>query len=420
MLRLRPAAGALALLLAVGAGPSANAGEKAPRPPADTRAVGAAITAFACDLHGAVASQEGNLIHSPLSVYLALAMVREGAEAQTRAALDRLLRAGEGDLAARLAELAEALRPPPVRAGEARGATQPPAYEFRLANRLWCQRGYAFEPAFLAVLEQTYRAPLAIEDFSVPEPVRQRINAWAARETRERIRDLVPRGALSPETRLVLANALYLKAAWSERFYEGATKVGEFAAPDGPRRVPFLAAERDLRYGEGGGVRWVALPYRGPLEMRVYLPTGPGGLPDLERALGTALSAAGEGASRRIDLKLPRFTVRRAFDLSRALRALGLEAAFDPNRAEFGGITRSERLFIGAVAHQGYVAVDEEGTEAAAATAMPAVGEAAGPADRPLPFHADRPFLFTIRHVPSGAVLFVGRVSDPAAEGPAR
>lgn len=407
----------VALLCLAAGGPSSLEAKEA-RPVADPGMAGQAICAFGADLHRTLATQQGNLFYSPYSIYVALSMAREGAGGETRAALDRVLHVSSDDgLGPSLAGLERALQPRMVTEYAEGGKTQVPAYALSVANRLWGQRDYGFQAPFLATLRDAYGAPLAEVDFNQPEAVRQRINAWVAQVTRERIQDLVPAGTLTPLTRLVLANAVYLKAPWQTPFSERATEEDEFRRADGTtRRVPFLRAQRRLKYGEAAGFRWVALPYRGDLEMRIFLSAQEAGHTVAERELAGSTLRAQDGVQRLVNLRLPRFKFSQAFDLSATLGSLGLSVAFDAEQADFSGMTERERLYIGAALHKAFVAVDEEGTEAAAATALVLKGLAAAPPEEPITFHADRPFLFSIQHAPSGAALFLGRVVDPIWE----
>ncbi len=409
--------GVVALLLLVASGPSSLQAKEA-RPVADPALAGQAICAFGADLHRALAAQSGNLFYSPYSIYLALAMAREGAGGETRAALDRVLHLeSDSGLGASLGGLERALQPRMVTEYAEAGKTEVPAYVLSVANRLWGQQDYGFKAPFLATLRDAYGAPLAQVDFSQTESVRQRINAWVAEVTRARIQNLVPPGTLTPLTRLVLANAVYLKAPWQTPFSERATEEDEFRRADGTtRRVPFLRAQQRLKYGETAGFRWVALPYRGDLEMRIFLSAEEAGHTAAEQGLAGSTLCPKDGVQREVNLRLPKFKFSQAFDLSATLSSLGLGVAFDAEQADFSGMTERERLYIGAALHKAFVAVDEEGTEAAAATALVLKGLAAPRPQEPIIFHADRPFLFSIQHAPSGATLFLGRVADPVWE----
>jgi serpin B len=370
-------------------------------------------TRFACDLYQAVRQEEGNLFLSPYSVSVALAMTREGARGDTAKEMDAVLGLPSEGVGDGFERLARALAPPEVRDD---GGTAP-AYALEVANALWGQSGYAFEPDFGRRVREGYAAAFEALDFRQPEAARRRINDWVAQRTKDRIQDLLPEGMPTTDTRLVLTNAVYFKAPWADPFPERATQDGPFTLPGGDDvQVPLMGRTGRYRYFEDEGVQVLWIPYREhEVDMLVVLPRAKDGLPPVELALAPAvLDAWTQGAAgRRVALKLPRFTFTRAFDLTRVLPRMGMLKAFEPFAADFSGIAAKEPLYIGAVIHKAFVAVDEKGTEAAAATA---VGVRAGSAPRPeepVVFTADHPFLFLLRHRDTGTVLFLGRVLDP-------
>jgi serpin B len=399
---------------------SSPARAKEPQVPVDPSLAGRSSTAFAFDLHHALGATKGNLFFSPYSVFVALAMTQEGAAGETAAEMGRVLHVPAGGLASGVRALTDALVAPQVEERTPQGdSRQVAAYEIAVANRLWGQKGYAFERPFLEALEGSFGAGLETIDFGQSEAAREAINTWVERATRDKIEDIVPPGLPTTDTRLVLANAIYLKAPWLEPFPERGTREEPFTTGDGREVHPSTMHRTDrLRTGEADAVRFLELPYRGnALSMVIVLPKAKDGLPAVERDLSAERFAAWlEGMrSARVALALPKFRFTTGADLSAALAGMGMRQAFDAQRADFSRMTKEDPLFIGAVLHKAFVAVDESGTEAAAATVvMMRAGSAAPPAE-PIPFVVDHPFLFAIVHRATGAVLFLGRVDDPTA-----
>jgi serpin B len=409
-----PAVVALLGLLALAAGP-ASAREEAPDP------VAAGSTAFGIGLYGEIRGGKENLFFSPYSISLALSMAREGAAGKTAEEMDEVLhlpRGGAGDGHARLRA---ALAPPTV-GGKREGAG--PAYELSIANALWGQKGYAVKAPFLARLRDGYAASFPTVDFRDAAAARAAINAWVEEQTKRRIQDLIPEGLPTTDTRMVLANAVYFKAAWEEPFREASTEDAPFRAEEGEVRVRMMRRTDRFGYLETNLAQVLELPYVGrTTSMVVILPKAKDGLGALEQVLrgnddDTGVPDGMEAwlgrlGSAKVDVRLPRWKFTSGFDLSSALKAMGMRLAFDAKAADFSGIVDAEPLFIGAVLHKAFVGVDEKGTEAAAATAvMMRAGSAMRP-EPPVEFKADHPFLFVIRHVPTGTVLFMGRVTDP-------
>jgi serpin B len=249
-----------------------------------------------------------------------------------------------------------------------------------------------------------------------PEAARQAINAWVKDQTEQRIPELIGQGAIDGLTRLVLVNAIYLKAAWQTTFSEAATQPAPFTKVDGSTAsVPTMRQTADLRYAAGAGWRAVELPYvGGSLALTLIVPddlarfeTG------LDPAEFDAIAAALKPSS--VDLSLPKFGLETMADLGDVLAGLGMPDAFDLDKADFSGITTTEKLYISAVIHQANFDIDEKGTEASAATAV-VMGTSAAPVGE-ITFHVDRPFLFALRDVQTGAIVFLGRVVEPAVRG---
>jgi serpin B len=305
---------------------------------------------------------------------------------------------------------------PTARVGE---GEKVPAYALSVANAIFSQKGWAFEDAFRRTVAADFAAGFEELDFKAAAAARDRINAWVAEKTKDRIKDIVPAGMPTPDTRMVLANAIHFKAAWREAFREGATADGPFEAAAGKSvTARFMKATESLAYAETDEAQVVEIPYlAGATSMVVVLPRKRDGLKALVAGLsGEAIDRwVAALARRKVALEFPKFTFTTFLDLTRTLPDLGMKDAFDAAKADFSGICAGEPLFIGAVLHKAFVAVDEKGTEAAAATI---VGMRAGAAPRPVeptPFKADHPFLFLVRHAATGEILFLGQVGDPTA-----
>jgi serpin B len=372
--------------------------------------------AFGADLYRLLSASTADLVFSPASVASALRMALCGAGGQTAAELGRALHvsepaAGAGGLAGAAAEGVRGM------AAVAADVTAGGSVTFRAPATAWVQAGLPLESGFTARLGPT---AFADADFAAaPDAARARINQAVADDTAGKITGLLAPGAVSMATRLVLTSAIYLKAGWAETFGERATADAPFY-PDGPDGTPLtvrmMNGTATRQYVRGDGYQAVVLPYRdSQLAMAVVLPDGPG---SPGQALGPALAAGGLGgllagtARHKVTLALPRFRLETAVDLVPVLRQLGVREAFTGD-ADFGGITRAARLAIDAAAHKAFIDVDEQGTEAAAATAVSFRPLAAVLGPPPVTMTVDRPFLFAIVHVPTGLPLFLGQVSHP-------
>jgi serpin B len=371
--------------------------------------------AFACDLYQAVRQREGNLLFSPHSISVALAMARVGAAGETASQMDAVLHLpGEG-IARDHRDLSRRLEPPLAHQAEPVEAQPTPAYELSVASALWGQDDLPFRERFLAILRDDYGAPLARVDFRNPGEARARINAWVDAQTRSRIVEILPEGQPAPDALLALANAIYLKAAWENPFMEGRTAVAPFTTSDGVEvSARFMHQTETLLYTGMDDLQVLSLPYRdGRLSMVILLPRRSGGLQDLEKRLDPERLASWLSALQPIHVHaaLPRFEFESSFDLTRTLPEMGMRDAFDSERADFSKMAEV-RLFISLVLHKAFVSVDEEGTEAAAATAV-VMTRSAAPSEPAVEFRADHPFLFLIQHRDTGMILFLGRFADP-------
>jgi serine protease inhibitor len=360
--------------------------------------------AFGTDLYQVLAEDAGDLVFSPSSVAGALRMAWYGARGQTAAELARALHLGDG------ADRGGAAESWPAPEGQGSAV-------FRAPSTAWVQSGLGLRPEFTARLRHLAGAVLADADFAhAPEPARAEINQVITGQTEGKITGLLRPGDITAVTRLVLASAVYLKAAWTVPFPEDATGDAPFY-PEGPGRpgvpVPTMHGTAMRDYLRGDGYQAVLLPYRDiGLAMAVLLPDGP--LSELRPKVAAAgLAGLLAGAARhQVELALPRFRLEARFGLIPVLKRLGVTVAFG-HEADFGGITEAERLWISDVVHQAYIDVDEHGTEAAAATATVMRGMAAFRAPPPVTVIVDRPFLFAILDNTTGLPVFLGQVSRP-------
>ncbi len=397
---------------------------------ADSNAAATSINTFGLDLHRRLAAGGGNLVTSPWSIETALAMTYAGAGGKTKEEMAKVLRFQGSDdavhqgfaaLAADLSKLqkeSEEL----VKQAEQRGGPATPL-QLHAANRLFGQQGYPFEKPFLELVDKIYGAPLELVDFEKSaDQQRARINAWVEEQTKERIKDLIPAGVLDADTRLVLTNAVYLKAAWAEAFRE--VPDFEFHA-DGKTPAKVTGLSRTDSFGHatipGGSV--VTVPYAGGgLQFVLLVPDEKDGLAAMEKQLTPeVLAAAAKAVPREVALHFPKFKLEPdRVMLAEELIAMGMPTAFDQPQgsADFSVMASrkpDDYLFISHVIHKAFIAVDKNGTEAAAATAVVMARALAMPVEppKPLEIRVDRPFAFAIQHVASGACLFLGRVSDP-------
>lgn len=378
--------------------------------PAEVRTIARSNDQFALDLYGRLRARDGNLFFSPTSISAALAMTYAGAEGETQREMAQVLHlqlAGEQVHPAFAALLANLQAPPQA------------AYELRIANRLWGQTGYDFRREYLDTTRRHYGAELAQVDFrGQPENVRVEINRWVEKQTHDRIVDLLPSGSITGMTRLVLTNAVYFKGTWSSTFDKRATRPAAFTTADGERvEVPLMYQSETFGYAENDLLQILEMPYRGDdLSMVILLPKQRGALKDVEDQLTTENLAGWLKQLGRAEVQsyVPRFKLTEQFSLNATLAGLGMPSAFDPREANFAGMNGRRDLYISDAVHKAFVDVNEEGTEAAAATGI-VFGVTSAPS-RIERFRADHPFVFMIRHRATGGILFLGRLSDPAAE----
>ena len=284
-----------------------------------------------------------------------------------------------------------------------------------MANALWGQLGQAWLKGFLTTTSRCYGAGLRQVDFNgAAEAARKTINAWVAEQTRRKIRELLNPGTLDKQTRLVLTNAIYFKGDWASKFEKEQTRTMAFRLGDGTScKVPMMVQKRKFLYAEDPGLQILSLPYKGDdLSMVILLPKRIDGLRAQTRRLTTRNLATWTARLRLrpVHVYLPRFRITSGFGLAKTLTRMGMGVAFG-SEADFSGMTGRKDLYISTVVHEAFVDVNEEGTEGAAATA---VRVKLNGGRRPPSFRADRPFLLAIRHNATGAILFLGRLVNPA------
>lgn len=369
------------------------------------------INAFATDLYAEIGNAAGNLAFSPASISMAMAMTYAGARGRTAEQMRNVMHFGTGtalhdDYGTTLASWND-----PTRS----------SVKLRVVNRLFGDQGTTFESPFLSLTKDRYAAPLEQLDFvNKPDEGRRHINDWVEQQTNDRIKELLPQGSITSDSRLVLTNAVYFKGKWKAEFDKENTRDEVFHRDGSPDiSVPTMHLSTNARHAVVDGAQILELPYAGDrLAMNIILPTQPGGLKAIEQSMTAEtldrwVSAL---APTDVDVALPRFKIdpAEATPLSTTLRAMGMILPFTAD-ADFSAMSQTTKLAIDEVFHKAFVEVNEEGTEAAAATAVVMREESAPMEPEAVAFTADQPFVFAIRDVESGAMLFMGRVADPSA-----
>ena len=371
-------------------------------------------SAFAFELYKALKGEEGNLFYSPYSISLALAMTYAGARGETA---DQMADALQFLLARnKLHPAFNWLDAELAKRGEGAEGKDGEGFRLNIVNAIWGQKDYEFLSDFLDVLAENYGAGLRILDFiTETEKSRLTINDWVSDQTEGRIEDLIPQGAIGELTRLVLTNAIYFNAAWEHPFDEDITADSLFNLLDGGQvSVPMMKQTESFGYTEGEGYQAVELQYDGgELSMVILLPEA-GNFQAFEEGFqAEQVDAIISGLQpTEVALTMPQFEFESEFSLKDTLAGMGMPIAFS-SAADFSGMTGNPELFISDVVHKAFVAVDEAGTEAAAATAV--IMELTAVPEPPVEVTIDRPFIFLIRDIETGAVLFVGRVANPGA-----
>lgn len=363
---------------------------------------------FACALYAELAKEPGNLFFSPYSISTALAMTYAGAREETERQMARALRfdVDQARLHAALGTITDELN-------------QSVANRILIANSLWPQADHPFLESYVSLVREHYGVDVTPVDYKrETEAARLKINDWVSKRTEELIRDLIAPGILDPMTRLVIVNAIYFKGLWEIPFETNATREADFhVTPEKAVKAQLMSRVGEFDYAEFPGVQLVELPYKDErLSMLVILPESAKAMDGVEHMLSRKqLDLWIDMMSReRVRVSLPRFKLEwGARSLNKALIELGMTDAFDEVKARFTGIDGdASELYISAVLHKAFVEVNEEGTEAAAATAVVMAARGLAPKERHI--LVDRPFLILIRDRATGSLLFMGRVEDPS------
>jgi len=364
---------------------------------------------FAFDLYGKLCGQRGNLFYSPYSISSALGMTYAGARGETAAQMAKTLHLDlpQERLHPAFGSLIQ----------EQNGAGKKRTYKLNVANALWGQKNYGFLDDFLTLMRTSYGADLREVDFSNdPEGTRKAINDWVEKQTNDKIKNLLPPGSITPVQRLALVNAIYFKGDWDKKFKKENTKDGPFSIKaDRKVDVPLMHQTGNYRYLDGDSFQLLEMPYEGKeLTMTILLPKKVDGLTELEKRLtaGNLNEWLGKSSSTSVQVTLPKFKMVTQFSLNGTLSELGMPQAFGPG-ADFSGMNGKRDLYIMVAVHKAFVDVNEEGTEAAAATA---VAPGAFRPQIPVEFKADHPFVFLIRDMRSHSILFLGRLIEPQAK----
>ena len=381
-------------------------------PASDTQALVRDNNAFALEIYRSLSSQDGNLILSPFSISLELAMSYAGARGETESQMAETM---HFDLPqAQLHTAVNALDQDLAQRGAGAAGEQEPL-QLNIANAVWAEQTYPFLQEYLDRIASNYGAGIRLADFiNQFEAVRGEINDWVLDQTGEKIKDLLPEGVLNPDTRMVLVNAIYFKADWLSQFDAGDTFDAPFHLLDGSEiAVPTMHQGMYVPYYQGKGFQAVELPYAGDTAAMDILVPDEGSFEEFEASLTPALLEETHNGMQpaSVQLALPKFMFESQFNLSDVLKSMGMVDAFEGGKADFSGMTPEKDLCISDVVHKAFVAVDEEGTEAAAATAV--IIKATGAPMYDVTLTIDRPFLFLIRDKPSGQILFLGRVLNP-------
>ena len=366
-------------------------------------------TLFTLDLYNQLKMTDGNLFFSPFSIFTALAMTWAGARENTAVQMAETLHFTEkpaqfhraiGDLISQL-----------------NAVQKETDVELSIANAIWAQKGYQFLDEFFRIVQQSYQADLKQVDFSsAAESARQAINAWVEQQTNEKIKDLLPPKVLNALTRLVLVNAIYFKGFWDNQFKSRDTREMEFwLLTEVAVKVPMMHQEHQFGYWENDWLQIIEMPYKEEsLSLIVLLPKEKTGITDLEQKLNFENMMAWQSRlrKRKVIVFFPKFKIESQFSLGQTLALMGMPDAFDPELADFSAMVGQKELYISAVIHKAFLEVNEEGSEAAAATGV-VVGVTSIAPSPPI-FKADHPFVFFIRDNKSQSILFLGRVLNPA------
>jgi serpin B len=383
---------------------------------ATTEGVNAVVDAnnrFAIDLYvkykDDLKYKDKNIFFSPYSIFTALAMTYEGAAGQTADEIQTVFHFPVDNITRRSAN---ARLYNTINVGDKK-------YTLRTANALWAQQDYVFLQDYFDVIENYYDGKITNMDFvGDAEGSRATINKWVEDQTNSKIKDLIPSGTINSMTRLVLTNAIYFKGDWILQFDKSKTQEADFkinTEKTVKAQMMSLTGEKAIfNYTENDIMQMIELPYAGnEISMLILLPKE--NINVIEQLLSAEKINEWRSSlkQRKIDVYMPKFKFETKYFMADDLKAMGMLSAFDQNAADFSGMTGKRDLYISGVIHQAYIDVNEEGTEAAAATAVLTEQTSAGPMNE---FRADHPFIFIIQQKQTGNILFIGKVNDPTAK----
>ncbi len=360
---------------------------------------------FAFDLYGKLRAEKGNLFFSPYSISTAMAMAYAGARGQTNIEMAKAMHFETGtQFHSAFGEIIKS-----INTGGQKGK-----YELITANALWGQKGYEFLKEYIELIKTDYEGNLNQVDFiQETESARNTINAWVEKQTKDKIKDLIARGSLTPMTRLVITNAVYFKGNWARQFEKDSTADAPFNLTDDKNvGVPMMNKTAEFGYAEKEDFQILEMPYvDNELSMFILLPQKTDGVGELEKNLTQQNFAkwSAEMRKQKVIVSMPKFKTTSQFGLADTLKSMGMMEAFT-DKADFSGMDGKRDLFISAVIHKAFVEVNEQGTEAAATGIM--VGATSIGMKIPV-FKADRPFVFLIRDNNTGVILFFGRIMNP-------
>ncbi len=376
--------------------------------PAQTPAT--SVNQFSFDFYKTVlASEKKNLFASPFSVSAAFAMVYAGAEKETLDEMSKTLYFNNTpDFHTQQATFQENLQ---------KGL--PKGLSLEVANALWIKQGYKFLPAYQDIMQNTYKAKLAALNYDNREEACATINQWTSEKTHEKIKEIVKPAHIHPLTRLILTNAIYFKSNWQKSFDKQNTRPHPFAVSAGKtENCDFMQKKDYFKYFENERLQMIELPYTDEsASMFVVLPTPQNSLEDVEKEFTYVNYEKWINASHSTDVQvlLPKFKIESDLTLNGSLQDMGIKMAFKEGAAQFGKIMERTPLHIALVLHKSFVEVNEEGTEAAAVTAIIMQTTESSIKHEPMHkiFFANRPFLFLIKDHKTGAILFMGKVMNP-------
>jgi len=378
----------------------------------DLGTVSRGINKFSFDLYKKLKDEnkEKNLFYSPASISIALAMTYAGARGNTEKQMADVLNftLPQDRLHSAYSKLIENLK-------------SAKDYELSIANALWLQKDYKLLQEFLNIMGKYYKGGFNEVDYiGDPQGARIKINDWVSKETKEKIKDILQPGDITKLTRLVITNAIYFKGKWLTEFDKEFTRDEDFYLINGQKtKVKMMYQENRFNYYENNDLQLLEMPYKGDKVSMVIILPKTGKFVTVENMIDEKKLQELINNTTKIKVKayIPRFKFTQRFDLSEDLSKMGMEDAFDENKADFSGINgRKNDLYISKVIHKTFVEVNEEGTKAAAATAVIIFTKSAPIIEEPVIFKADHPFIFLVRDKEAGSILFMGRVMDPNKE----